>query len=341
MASNNQQQFILTPVGRLVAGNLYKPNTTDAEGRPLLVKNGPQTGQPRQDWFFAVAIPKGAEQHWAQTQWGGVIWQVGHAAFPQGQAQNPQFAWKIIDGDSTVVDAQGRRPCDREGYKGHWVLKWSSGFAPKIYNANGTQQIVEPDAVKPGYFVQVHGSVAGNGSMQKPGVFLNHSMVALAAYGPEIIMGPDPTAVGFGQGVQLPAGASATPPGGGFNPAVPAPGGAAALPPLPGAPAVPGAGAPPVPAVSLPAPPQAPTAVQPHPGFLQPPAMPAATPPQAGYASTPAAQSPGIPAVPPTLPASSMGSVRALTAKANGATYEQLIGAGWNDDLLRQHGMMA
>jgi hypothetical protein len=36
-----------------------------------------------------------------------------------------------------------------------------------------------------------------------------------------------------------------------------------------------------------------------------------------------------------------MGSVRALTAKANGATYEQLIGAGWNDDLLRQHGMMA
>jgi hypothetical protein len=29
-----------------------------------------------------------------------------------------------------------------------------------------------------------------------------------------------------------------------------------------------------------------------------------------------------------------------MTAAAQGATYDQLIKAGWNDDLLRQHGMM-
>ena len=46
-----------TPVGRLVAGSLYKGQDKDAEGRPLVVKNGPQAGQPRLDFYFAIAIP--------------------------------------------------------------------------------------------------------------------------------------------------------------------------------------------------------------------------------------------------------------------------------------------
>ena len=175
-----------TPVGRLVEGSLYKPSTTDAEGNPLVVKSGPNAGQARTDYYFALAIPKGAEQHWASTDWGAKIWEVGHKSFPNGQANSPAFAWKVIDGDSAVPNRKGRKPCDKEGHKGHWVLRWSSGYAPRIYNANGSQAITEPDAVKPGYYVQVAGSVAGNGSQQQPGVYLNHSMVALAGYGEEI-----------------------------------------------------------------------------------------------------------------------------------------------------------
>ena len=55
---------ILTPPGRLVQGSLYKGSTQDAEGNPLIVKTGPNAGQSRVDYFFAVAIPKGSETHW-------------------------------------------------------------------------------------------------------------------------------------------------------------------------------------------------------------------------------------------------------------------------------------
>ena len=316
------QVNILTPVGRLVQGSLYKAQTTDAEGKPLVNKSGPAIGQPRVDYFFALAIPKGAEQAWHQTPWGQQIVAVGYAAFPQA-AQSPTFAWKVVDGDSTVPNKRGRKPCDREGYAGHWVLNFSSGFAPRIYNADGTQQILEPDAVKLGSYVQVSGTCAGNGSQSQPGVFLNHNMVAFAGYGKEIVIGPDAAAVGFGVGVALPAGASSTPLAGTFNPApagVPVPAAPALAPaPTPMAPApLPGPTIAPLPGPTI-APNPGPT-IAPNPGFLAvgaPPAPPAA------------------PAL-PTAPAE-----RAMSAKANGASYSQLIALGWTDVTLAQHGMFA
>lgn len=294
---------LLTPVGRLVAGSLYKPQTTDAEGRPLVVKNGPQAGQPRVDFYFALAIPKGPEQHWNQTPWGQKIWSTGMQAFPGGQCNAPSFAWKVADGDSQIPNRKGHKPCDREGYPRHWVLSFSSGFQPKIYNADGTQAITEPEAVKLGYYVQVFGSVAGNDSLQQPGVFLNHGMVALSAYGPEIVVGPDAAAVGFG-GQPLPAGASTAPVSAPFNPApaTPAPG-------APGAPyAAAAAGM--VPSGTGYAAPAAVAApIVPNPAILQPPP-------------------------PPAAPA------RVMLPAANGATYEAMVAAGWTDALLIQHGMM-
>ena len=62
---------------------------------------------------------------------------------------------------------------------------------------------------------------------------------------------------------------------------------------------------------------------------LVPAAQPAITPNPAFLAIPPA---PGI--LPPPPPA------RVMTAAAKGATYEQMIAAGWNDALLVQHGMM-
>jgi hypothetical protein len=106
-----QKVNITSPVGRIVMGSLYDPSTTDAEGKPLVVKTGPNAGQPRVNYFFALAIPKGAEPHWAHTPWGQQIWNVGNQAFPNA-AQSPAFAWKIEDGDSQIPNKKGRKPVD-------------------------------------------------------------------------------------------------------------------------------------------------------------------------------------------------------------------------------------
>lgn len=273
--TNANRENILTPVGRLVQGSLYEGQTTDVEGRPLVAKTGANQGQPRVNYYFGLAIPKGNETHWSQTPWGNLIWNIGHKGFPQGQANSPTFAWKIVDGDSQIPNKKGRKPCDREGYPRHWVLNFSSMQAPNICNADGTQQILEKDAVNLGDYVQVYGSVVDNESLQQPGVFLNHQYVALAGYGKRIILGIDPKDIGFGA-APLPPEASATPIAAGFNPSVPTD-------------------------QKMPLPPA-------YPEILTPP----------------------VPAAPR----------RIITAKANGATYEQLLAAGWTDLLLIQHGMM-
>src|SRR5215213_4439762 len=122
-----QAKTINLPVGRVVQGNLYKGNDKDADGNPLLVKSGPNMGQPRLDFYFAVAIAKGAEQHWATTPWGSEIWATGHAAFPN-VASSPAFAWKVKDGDSTIPNKKGKKPCDQTGFRGHWIVSLSSGY---------------------------------------------------------------------------------------------------------------------------------------------------------------------------------------------------------------------
>lgn len=200
---------ITTPVGRLVGGSLYKPQDKDATGKPLTIKSGPDTGKPTVRFWIPVAVPKGAEAHWNQTQWGAAIWAVGARAFPQAH-QSPQFAWKVVDGDSRVPNTKGKYAAQNEGYPGHWVLNFGGKFPPKAVNAQGTEVHHEPDYIKPGYYVQVGGSVSGNNEPTKPGVYLNYDFVALSGFGTEIQFGAGAGEYGFGQ-APLPPGASATP----------------------------------------------------------------------------------------------------------------------------------
>lgn len=329
---------ITSPVGRIVMGSLYDPSTTDAEGKPLVVKTGPNVGQPRVNYFFALAIPKGAEPHWAHTAWGQQIWAVGNQAFPNA-AQSPAFAWKIEDGDSQIPNKKGRKPCDNEGWRGHWILKFSGGFAPKVYQQEGAGyvQVMQKDFCKPGYFVEVAFSVDGNGSQSQPGVYINHSMVCFRAYGPEISFGPDVASAGFGQSA-LPAGASMTPPAG----AIPMPQAPAAAPALPGAPV--GYAPPPVPGMpaGIPqAPGAAPAPLAPA-GSVPMPSAPAPVAP----APIPVTPNPGFVQVPPPVaalmapPPAPAIPVRQMTAAANGVTYEAYVAAGWSDAQLVQNGMM-
>jgi hypothetical protein len=308
-----ERKNFTTPPGRLVAGSLYRPNDKDAEGRPLVVKNGPNTGQPRVEYFIALAIAKGQERHWAETPWGQNIWISGHQFLGHAGQLGDGFAWKVKDGDSQIPSKgkDKKRPCDREGYPGHWVLHMSGGFQPGIHTLLGLpqgsdpQQLVQADAINPGDYVQVNLDVVGNNATQQPGVFLNPLMVCLLGYGKRIqtSSGPSAAQAGFG-GTPLPAGAMSTPPGG-FNPAPqqPAIPGPQYQPPLPpGAP-----GAPIAPAHS--APPAYPAA----PSY--PPALPAglgAAPPQPQYAGAPAMVGP-LPPQPQYAPPGAPGAAPGYT----------------------------
>lgn len=298
---------LTTPVGRIVQGELWK-------AQPVLDQrtNQPKLGsdnQPLVQHFFALAIPKTpGHTHWAQTEWGQKIWAEGNRAHPNF-APHPTFSWKIEDGDSQVPNKKGKKNCDREGFPGHWILKLRSGFPPKTFNANGTEELPAA-SFKPGYYAQVNINVAGN-TGDSPGVYLNPVMAALSGYGPEIVSGPDVSEAGFGQGVQLPAGASSVPIGG-F--------------------------APPTPSAAPAAPAYAPPAMQPSvpfPATGVPPVSPSSlAPPNPAFLGVPPPVVPAAPPVPPAAP------VRNMTAKAGGASYEQLVAAGWTDALLVQHGMM-
>lgn len=336
----SQATNFTTPPGRLVAGSPYKPKTTDLGGRPLTVKSGPNAGQPKTEYFFALAIPKGSEAAhgplgWMATPWGAIIRQAGEQ-FVASAASMPAFAWKIKDGDSQVPNQANRKPCDNEGWPGHWVLMYSSGFAPKCYTLIGGLSapalLDQVDAINLGDYVQVAGSVAANDDRTKPGVYLNHSMVCHVAYGQRIVVGPNVAEAGFG-GAALPAGAMMAPPAG-FTPPV---AGAPTMPAIPGAPTLP---PPAVPGALPPALPPAASSLMPPPVVPAVPATPPAYPAAAPAAIVPnhAILQPPVGTVPPPLP---VAPVRQLTAKANGASYEQLIAAGWTDAALVANGLMA
>lgn len=211
---SSQADSFLTPVGRLVMGDCFTPNEKDAEGNPLIVKNGPNAGQLRKEWFVGIAIDK-ADPGWPVLH--NLIRQRAKADFPHlfdpaGNCLSPKFAWKIIDGDSQLPNSKMVRPCDKPGFPGCWVLCFSSGYAPKVYQRGGNEMITDPSGVQRGYYVRVAGSVRGNESTQQPGVFLNMSLVELVGFGEIIKTGPDAAAVfGGSAATYMPKGMTTAP----------------------------------------------------------------------------------------------------------------------------------
>lgn len=311
----------LTPIGRLVQGDAMTPQTKDQQGAPLTIKTGPNAGQPTQRYFIAVAFRKGDP---AAEQFIATLRNDARAAWPQwhdatGKCTHPKFSNKITDGDG--VDDNGKPNATKEGFAGHWVVKFSSSYPPKCFHAGRYQpheQIQSPLEIRRGYFVRVAGGAETNGNAQKPGIYVNLNMIELAAQGPEIVSGPDASAVFGGTPAgAMPAGATPLPPTG-------APAGRVMLPKAgnftyeqlvasgwtdatliaQGMMAAP---------VATPAP--------------MPPMPPAVTyvAPNTGFAATP----PAPPAAHQMLP------------KAGAYSYEMLIAAGWTDASLREQGMMA
>lgn len=352
-----QDNTVLFPVARIVQGDLYEPQDEDMQGNKLTVKTGPNAGQERVNFFFAIAIPKTGESEWFHTQWGQRIYAIARAAWqawfnPQtAECTHPRFAWKIANGDDTTPnpDARNMRNCDREGFPGHWIVRLGSGFATKVFDEAGTP-LLQPGLVKRGYWVEVLAIVNSNSNAQKPGLYINHSMVAYRAPGKEIVSGPDPRQVGFGRSA-LPPGVNAQPLGNTANvPAQAAPAIPGAAPAVPGAaPAVPGgyAAAPAYAAPAVPGAAPAQTPVVPHTGFIQPvgaPAVPGAVPQSPVVAgAVPAPMSvpavPGAPAAPSVV--CPLGAPMGFKmANLNGPRYEAFKGQGWNDTQMLGGGHM-
>lgn len=337
--TTQQSTPFTTATGRLLWGSLYTPKTEDFDGNPLTIKSGPDAGKPTQYFEFGVAFEKvPGHTHFSQFPLGLLAWQAGHAAHP-ASAQRSDFSWKIKDGDSAVPGRPfkgkpGRAPKDIEGYPGHWVFTFRSSYAPKVVNADGSAYILDKEAVVPGDWVQVSGTISGN-SGASPGIYINHNFVALQYKGVPIQTGADPKTLGFGGGQRpagyvAPTGQMAAPPVAGAQaqagqPAAPV--GAAAVPAVP-------VNAAPVGAVAVAqgaAPagyqtasiaqtsPSSPVAVAPHPGILHPPA---------GAPVVPAAPAPAY--VPPAPPA--------IVVKLSGVTWEQLLANNWTEATARAAG---
>lgn len=201
----------LSPVGRMVMGSLYEPQTKNAVGEPLVFKSGKNQGKPRVNYFFALAIRKTGETDWKEADWGKRIYADIAALYPNKEYLRPNFHWKIVDGDSQIPNSHGIKPCDRTGYPGHWVITFSGAFAPVILDKLGNR-LDKENAINCGDFIQVNMSVNLNGATtQNVGVVFNCSHVALIGYGEQIEFKKeiDPKTLGFSQ--QLPPGASETP----------------------------------------------------------------------------------------------------------------------------------
>ena len=297
--------YIVLPVGRLVQGSLYQGSSTNTQGQPLFFKSGPKAGQPRTDYFFAVAIPKGGEQDWRQTPWGATIASIGQTAWPAGQFNNPNFSWKVINGDDSTPDQNGTPWSSKAGFPGHWVVRCSGGYAPTVVKLeNGdVKHWTQEGAVNLGDYIQVQISVGSNENTQKPGLYINHHAACFIGYGERIEYKPDLSQVGFGTG-PMPAGIMATPPAANGFGATPAP---------------------------------MPQAAAPMPQAAAPMPQAAAPMPQGGMTPPP---QPAVLSPTPPAPVAPAAPVKQMTEKAAGLSYDHMVAAGWTDELLVQHGYM-
>lgn len=206
---SKMSEWTATPVGRLVGGSAANANVKDFQGKPLTDNNG----NPRTEYFIQLAIPK-TDPEWARLY--TMIQTEARTSFPgifdpQGNPVKP-FSWKITDGDSQAPNSKGKKPCDREGWPGHWILNLSHGFAPSAFGKDFLP--IDPTSIKLGFYVKASMNVKGNG--QDPqgdrcGVYLNFQSIMLVEEGTIIQVGPSAQEM-FGGGTPQHAHQTHTPP---------------------------------------------------------------------------------------------------------------------------------
>lgn len=199
---------ILFPEGRIVSGHpMERQPVKDDKG----VQKTDSNGQPMFEQYLAVAIPKTPGVDWRQEPWGQTIAAEATAGWPNGEHAAPTFAWKITDGDSLVPNKRGKKPAEREGWPGCWVLHFSTSFGINCFHVGRYaphEQIQNTAEIKRGDYVKVYASVKANAPSPSPGVYLNPELVSLERAG-EAIMGDRPDAQAVFGNAQTPAPAPA------------------------------------------------------------------------------------------------------------------------------------
>lgn len=186
---------ITTPVGRLVGGHPMTRNAvTDKAGQPVKQADGIT---PATEMYVGIAIPKTAGVDWKQEPWGQQIVTAAVIGWKGGETNAPGFAWKVIDGDSTIPNKKGKIPNQKEGYPGHWVLNCSSRLVCKAFHVgkyDPTEQIQDANAVKPGDYCRLFIEAKANFPAESPGVYLNPTMFELSRAGELIVLDSGPSA---------------------------------------------------------------------------------------------------------------------------------------------------
>lgn len=356
---------LTSPRGRLVQGDAFEPQTTDQNGAPLTIKTGPNAGQPTRRWFIGVAFPKADPRtlpylkqmaDFAAQQWPAYFPNGATGQPPMFGCTHPRFSIKIMDGDG--VDENGKPNREKEGFAGHWVVKYSTSLqAPGVWQEpdfDEMARITDPRHLPRGYFCRVNHTVQSNENDQRPGMYVNLDKIAISAdqAGAAVIQSGPTAAQAFG----------AAPSGGGGAPAPAAPAtppAAGGLQPMPGAAytiealrtagwtddqivaggyatkAAPLPATPPAPAAPAPAAPTPGASIPPTPGSAPATASPSNPPaPYDGFMG-------GSGVTPPPVPAAPAAPVRQMLPAAQGASYEDMVKAGWTDEMMVQHGMMA
>jgi hypothetical protein len=202
----------LLPVGRIVSGhpmvgNVVKDNITNL---PKMQKDGTT---PQMSYYVGYAIQKGAETDWKQTVWGQKIVAQAAADWPNGEHGAPTFAWKVTDGDSMVPNKKGKKPAEREGWPGHWVVQISQGWPYPCYHSGHFQPhevIQQKEQIKAGDYARFVITIKGNGPSESPGMYLNPVQMELVQAGIKIITEsiPDANAAFGGAAAVMPTGAA-------------------------------------------------------------------------------------------------------------------------------------
>jgi hypothetical protein len=187
--------------GRLVAGHpLRQQAVTDQ------ITKAPKldaSGAPRHETFFAVAIPK-TEPDWKLSPWGQQFVAAAVEGWTGGEHLSPTFAWKVIDGDSQIPNKAGKRPCDKEGYPGHWVVSCSTGIPVACFNAGqwgAMEALQDPNLIKCGDYCRANLIVRANKPSQTAGIYVNPNAFELSRAGELIVSDSAPDAMAiFGGG---------------------------------------------------------------------------------------------------------------------------------------------
>lgn len=196
-----------TPAGRMVQGKLEMQQRQDMTTRQPMWKDVAKT-IPDTGIFFSVAFPKliDGQPNAEFAEFYGKMQQVAYESWPQffpqgaqGACNNPNFSWKLQDGDG--VDKMGQSVATKAGFPGHWIIKFDTDYDVKSYYDGkfAAHEVIQNPAeiIKRGYWISVYCEMRSNNAdltkRQVPGISIYPKLVTFIGgrKEDEIQSGPD------------------------------------------------------------------------------------------------------------------------------------------------------